>query len=238
MATQNTILLIEDDEKLSRLIKDFLERFGDFKVLTETRGDRARERIEIEKPILVVLDIMLPGLDGFTLCQQVRESYHGKVLMFSALSEEVDEITGLESGADDYLCKSASPRLLLARVNHLLKRKKAEAGGNGDNGTIAVGSMNLDGINRRVTINGRELALTTAEFDTLWFLANHAGRVVTRDELFQKTRGIEWDGEDRSIDLRIARLRKKLADDGRSPKWIKSIRGTGYLFTTPHPYQT
>ncbi len=231
------ILLVEDDPKLSFLIKEFLESNGDFSVSIESRGDNAPSRIIAESPDLVVLDIMLPGMDGLTVCRKVRPHYGGPILMLTALSDEVDEVVGLEIGADDYMTKPASPRLLLARIKTLLRRA---SNGNARESIsskidttvpsrIEIGSVVVNQLNRTVSVNRNDVQVTTSEFDLLWLLATHAGKVLTREWIYKELRGFEWDGLDRSVDLRIARLRKKLGDDAKQPTLIKSVRGTGYL---------
>ncbi len=231
MATPVRIMLVEDDYKLAHLIKDFLEMTGEFTVEIEARGDRAPERILGEQPDLVILDIMLPGMDGLTVCREIRDRYRGPIMMLTALGEEVDEVVGLELGADDYVAKPASPRKLLARVRTLLRRTQATAADDGRAGSarLVVGELAVDPASRTVVLGGAPVEVTTAEFDLLWLLARHAGQSLTREQIFEELRGIEWDGLDRSIDLRVTRLRKKLGDDARHPTLIKSVRGVGYL---------
>jgi DNA-binding response OmpR family regulator len=217
------ILVVEDDSKLAGLIQEYLESNG-FTVTVEPRGDRAPKRILNEQPDVVVLDIMLPGKDGLTVCREVRSQYRGQILMLTARGEEVDEVVGLEVGADDYMAKPVSPRLLLARINTLLRRASEPRGGR-----VEVGALVVDASSRTVHVSGCPVELTTAEFDLLWLLAVHAGEVVSRDRIYSELRGIEYDGLDRSFDLRIARLRKKLGDRGKEPRIIKSVRGVGYI---------
>lgn len=232
MTSPSRILLVEDDLRLAGLIKDFLEASDAFEVGVEPRGDRAVDRILGDPPDLVILDIMLPGLDGLSVCRQVREHYPGPILMLSALGDEVDEVVGLELGADDYVAKPASPRKVLARVRTLLRRVAPDGPARDGVATgepVAVGDLVVEPARRRVTIRGEEVDLTTAEFDLLWLLARHAGEPLEREAVYRALRGIEWDGLDRSLDLRILRLRKKLGDDARQPRWIKSVRGVGYM---------
>jgi DNA-binding response OmpR family regulator len=229
------ILIVEDDQKLARLVREYLESNG-FTVSHEERGDRAPARILAEQPDLVLLDVMLPGLDGLEVCKQVRPHFRGAVLMLTARGEEVDEVVGLEIGADDYMAKPVRPRLLLARVNTLLRRvprdEGPEEGGDREQPRRRqVGAMVVDAGNRTVQVEGRPVELTTAEFDLLWYLVQHPGEVLSRDRLYLDLRGIEYDGLDRSIDLRIARIRKKIGDDGKNPRIIKSVRGAGYLLS-------
>ncbi len=226
----NHLYLVEDDPKLAALVKEYLEG-AQFQVRTEPRGDVAAEWIGRYQPDLVILDVMLPGLDGFEVCKRVRPHYQGPILMLTARGEEIDEVLGLEVGADDYMSKPVRPRLLLSRIRALLRRSQrpTSAVAPGSEETIALSNLVIDSANRSVAMNGDEVSLTTAEFDLLWFLAQRRGRVVTRDEIFEQVRGIEYDGLDRSVDLRITRLRKKLGDDGKQPRLIKSIRSVGYL---------
>ena len=224
------ILIVEDDLKLAELVREFLDGAG-YRAAVESRGDRAAERIPREQPDLVVLDLMLPGLDGLEVLRRVRGLYHGAVLILTARGEEVDEVVGLELGADDYMAKPVRPRLLLARVGNLLRRRRErETRGSAEpQGRIELGSLVIDAAARTVAVAGRPVDLTTAEFDLLWLLAVHAGQVLTREQIYGDLRGIAYDGLDRSIDLRVARLRKKLGDDGKQPQHIKSVRGVGYL---------
>ena len=228
--TTPTILLVEDDEKLAALVGDYLSSTLGVRVNIETHGDTAVARILAETPDMVILDIMLPGKDGLTICREVRAQYRGPILILTALGDEVDEVVGLEIGADDYIAKPTSPRLLAARVKTLLRRFARIPSADGETTTrkISAGRIAIDAAQRTAWIDGAPLQLTTGEFDLLWFLAENAGHVVSRDQLYQELRGIEWDGLDRSIDLRIARLRKKLGDDAQNPLIIQSIRGAGY----------
>ena len=228
------ILLVDDDEELTCLIGDFLRSNG-FRVETEHRGDRAIERICQEQPRLVILDIMLPGADGLAVCRGVRPHYNGPILMLTALDDDIDEVAALELGADDYLAKPVKPRLLLAHLRALLRRYDEDetTASRVPNRTeqLNFGRLELDRGKRRVSQGGQEIELTTAEFDVLWLLASHASIVLTRDDLYRRIYGLDYDGLDRSLDLRISRLRKKLGDDPKSPRIIKTVRGNGYLFT-------
>jgi two-component system response regulator RstA len=231
------VLLVEDDEKLARLVRDYLGSTLGLRVEIEARGDLAARRIIDEAPDMVILDIMLPGKDGLTVCREVRDEYRGPILMLTALGDEVDEVVGLEIGADDYVAKPASPRLLAARVRTLLRRfeRATDPDGRPVTRRIQAGRVTVDAAERAAWVDGERITLTTAEFDLLWFLAERAGSVVSRDDLYRELRGIEWDGLDRSMDLRIARLRKKLKDDAQQPDVIKSVRGTGYQLAEGEP---
>jgi len=224
----NTILLVEDDEKLSSLIADFL-RSHDFDVLVESHGNKAIEFIEQQQPRAIILDVMLPGTDGFTICRTVRPKYQGPILMLTSLSDEIDEIAGLENGADDYLSKPVKSHVLLAHLRALLRRVESEEPLQSQEKLITAGNIAINAQNRSVICHGQEVHLTTAEYNLLWLLAERSGEVVSREELHRKTFKLEYDGTDRSIDLRISRLRRKLGDDPKLPYIIKTIRGEGYL---------
>ncbi|HNE40789.1 winged helix-turn-helix domain-containing protein, partial [Accumulibacter sp.] len=228
------ILLIEDDERLALLTAEYLRK-NDFEVLVEGRGDAAEERILGERPDLVILDVMLPGKDGFEICRAVRSRFTGVILMLTAREEDFDQIFGLELGADDYIAKPVQPRLLLARIKALLRRAAPAGGGqssgeneNGEPTELAFGRFRISQTTRSAALGENGIDLTTAEFDLLWQLARHAGNILSRDNLLQELRGIGFDGLDRSIDARISRLRRKLGDDPENPTRIKTVRGKGY----------
>jgi len=222
---QGRLLLIEDDLRLAAVIREFLEKRG-YSVITEHRGDRALDAIAENDPDLVILDLMLPGKDGLSICREARATYHGPILILTARGAEVDELMSLKFGADDYLAKPLRPEVLVARIHALLRRSRHLRAN--EPKRIEIGSLVINASARTVVLAGAEIELTTAEFDLLWCLAVHAGRALTRDELSQYTRGIAFDGVDRTIDLRISVLRAKLGDDGKRPALIKSIRGVGY----------
>jgi two-component system OmpR family response regulator/two-component system response regulator RstA len=219
------ILLVEDDAALAALVVDFLTPHG-FDVDIEGRGDAAVHRIIDENPDAVILDINLPGLDGFSVCKAVRPKYRGAIIMLTARGEEIDEVLGLEAGADDYLAKPVRPRALLARLRtHLRRATPAEQAGP----AIVIGSLVVDPGRRSVEMDGAAVDLTTAEFDLLYLLARHAGQSLSRSDIYVQIHGMKYDALDRSIDLRISRLRKKLGDDPTKPQRIKSVRGVGYM---------
>lgn len=228
----HTILLIEDDVRLSVLVVEYLEKNG-LKVETEFRGDTAVQRILSLKPDMVVLDLMLPGLDGFEVCKQVRPDYNGPILMLTARDEDIDQVVGLEIGADDYVVKPAPPRLLLARIRALLRRSATNITvdqADADQQELEFGSLSITRKSRTVSRNDLLIEFSTTEFDLLWLLATNAGSILSRDQISEALTGIEYDGLDRSIDIRISRLRKLLHDDPTKPKGIKTVRGQGYLF--------
>ncbi len=223
------ILLVEDDAELASMVADFLTPHG-FAVLIEGRGDRAVERIHLELHDAVILDVNLPGLDGFSVCRTVRSRFTGPILILTARGEELDEVVGLEVGADDYIAKPVRPRVLLARLRAHL-RKVTAADNDAYNRRIMIGTLRIDAGRRTVELMGQEIELTTAEFDLLWLLAENVGQVVSRSDIYQRLHGLKHDGADRSIDLRVSRLRKKLGDDPINPQRIKSVRGVGYLLS-------
>jgi two-component system response regulator RstA len=218
------VLLIEDDVRLTMLIREYLEPEG-LRISVEHQGSRAAERILAEMPDIVVLDHMLPGEDGLTILRKVREAFPNPILMMTARRSEVDQIVGLEMGADDYVPKPVTPRLLLARIRAALRRRApSEASERYDDGRLVVDTTTRDAV-----LDGTTLDLTSAEFDLLLVLIHSAGRPVSRDVLLQKLRGIEYDGFDRSIDVRVSQLRRKL-QEGNDQTWIKTVRGVGYQF--------
>jgi len=228
----HTILLVEDDVRLSALVVEYLEKNG-LQVKTEFGGDTAVQRILDLKPDLVVLDLMLPGLDGFEVCKQVRVDYSGPILMLTARDEDIDQVVGLEIGADDYVVKPAPPRLLLARIKALLRRSASNNKAtqlNTEKQELEFGTLKITRNSRTVSRKEIMIELTTTEFDLLWLLAGNAGSILSRDQISETLTGIEYDGLDRSIDIRISRLRKLLHDDPIKPKGIKTVRGQGYLF--------
>jgi two-component system response regulator RstA len=216
------LLLVEDDARLAALVAEYLRNNG-HEVDVEPRGDVAITRILEERPDLVVLDVMLPGEDGLTVCRTVRPSFPNPILMLTARGEEIDQVLGLELGADDYVAKPVSPRLLLARIKALLRR-----GAPSDGDRVVLGTLVVDRAARSAAIRGAEVELTSAEFDLLWALAQRAGEPISREDLLKDLRGIAWDGVDRSMDVRVSQLRRKLSafDDGVDR--IKTVRGVGY----------
>ncbi len=224
---QPRVLIVEDDASLAAMVSDFLSS-NDFAVSTESHGDKAVDRILSDQPDVVLLDINLPGLDGFGVCKAVRSRYAGAILILTASGDEVDEVVGLELGADDYMAKPVRPRALLARVRSHLRRTTPIDSDTGMT-PIVVGSLVIEPSRRSVHIGDEAIDLTTAEFDLLYFLAKSAGQTVSRNDIYLALHEMRYDGLDRSIDLRVSRLRKKLGDDPVKPDRIKSIRGVGYM---------
>lgn len=223
------VLLVEDDLKLAGLIGGFLGQHG-FALLHEPRGDRALERFERERPDLVLLDLMLPGLDGLAICRELRRRQAAvPLLMLTARDGLTDQVLGLESGADDYVLKPVEPLLLLARLRALLRRGAGAAAPVPAPLRVLGGALRLCAARREAHLAEQALALSSQEFEMLMALARRAGQVVSRDELLQALRGLEFDGLDRTVDLCISRLRRKLGDSARSPALIKTVWGRGYL---------
>ncbi len=218
------ILIVEDDATLATLMATALRKEG-YLVSVEQRGDRAVAQIDALRPQLVLLDVMLPGLDGVEVCKRARRSYSGRILMVTAKESDADHILGLEVGADDYLVKPVPPRLLMARVKAHLRRAQQSEGLR-----IQVGALVIDPATRSAAVGGAPLTLTTSELDLLLYLASHPGQVLSRQEIYLTLRGIEHDGVDRSIDLRVSKLRAHLRAAGLTQNIIKTVHGRGYLF--------
>ena len=221
---KSTVLVVEDDMRLAKLIQEYLTKH-EFMVSLESDGLAAVDKILRGGFDCVILDINLPSIDGLEVCRQIREHYLGPVLMLTARGTEADEVLGLETGADDYLAKPMQPRRLVARLNALLRRTRTT---NYQQDQIQIGSLNIEVATRLVYVDGRALKLTASEFDLLYLIAQKPGQVCSRATLHEQLRDIPYDGLDRSIDLTIARIRKKLGDSARHPRFIQSIHGVGY----------
>lgn len=227
------IFLVEDDEALSSLVKEYFELQG-FSVSVETRGDLATQRILDSNPDAVILDLMLPGMNGLDVCRQLRSQSEVPVLMLTARTDEVDQIVGLEVGADDYICKPVQPRLLLARVNAILRRTQKETPNSQESTqqSYQFGSLLINPSKREARLAGQAVDLTTSEMELLCQFAAHADTVLSRDELLNNLRGFGYDGLDRTIDMLVSRLRKKLLDNAAKPFRIKTVWKKGYLFVS------
>ncbi|MBE0626548.1 MAG: winged helix-turn-helix domain-containing protein [Burkholderiales bacterium] len=230
---QRKILLVEDDEVTALLLSSYLEGRG-LTVEHEIRGDAAVKRIISTQPDAVVLDCNLPGKDGFEVCREVRTRYLSPIIMVTGRINEVDHVLGLELGADDYLPKPAQPAVVFAHLMALLRRSNAAEPDSSETDAgpeYRFGQFRIDRSTRSVYLGDDEIQFTTAEFDLLWQLASHAGEVLSRDTIMMHMRGLEYGGFDRSIDMRISRLRKRLGDDTNNPHRIKTVRAKGYLFS-------
>lgn len=230
---KKTILLVEDDIRLADLVSEYLDA-QDFTINVEYRGDTAVERIIREQPDMVILDLMLPGKDGLSVCRDVRNDYPGPILILTAKEDDMDQVAGLELGADDYVKKPVEPRVLLARIRAVFRRADRNAPSTprepAQQDRLSFGALTIEFTSREVFMSGRQIELSTTEFDLLWLLAANSGKVLDRDHIYRTLKGIEYDGLDRSMDVAVSRLRKKLEDDPQKPFRIKTVWGSGYLF--------
>ena len=222
------ILLVEDDVRLAKLTAEYFRQNG-LEVATEARGDRAVSRFRETRPRVVLLDLMLPGANGLELCRELRLVSDVPILIFTARDSDIDQVIGLEAGADDYVAKPVDPMVLLARTRALLRRVENAAAPPEGGGDIILGGLRVSESSQQVWLDGTEVELTTQEFELISLLAKHAGKVLSRKDIFRSTRGIEYDGLDRSIDGRISKLRRKLGDSAEAPRRIKTVWGKGYL---------
>jgi DNA-binding response OmpR family regulator len=228
------ILLIEDDVRLCRLIREYLETMGYEVSMTHT-GPSGLELALGKNFHAILLDVMLPGMDGFEVLRQIRILSNVPVLMLTGRGEEADRIVGLEMGADDYLPKTFSTRELLARLRAVLRRSIVTQSQAVDrkNAPVTVGDLYIDPNTRQAILNGESLVMTRQEFDLLLALARSAGRVLSRESLLLEVAERDFEAFDRSIDVHISALRKKLNDDAKSPRWIETVRGVGYVLKRP-----
>ncbi|MDR3556295.1 MAG: response regulator transcription factor [Syntrophobacteraceae bacterium] len=230
MSRKERILVIDDDKKLNRLLSEYLSPFG-YEVLTAASPEEGLRYLKTHPPELIILDIMLPDVNGFELCKIIRENHAIPIIMLTARGEVTDRIVGLELGADDYLSKPFEPRELVARIQAVLRR----AVGAPRPQVRSFGRLSIDSGKRKALLDGQPLSLTTNEFAALALLARNAGRVLDRDQLLQELRGIDSEAFNRSVDITISRLRQKLGDDPKDPSFIKTVWGAGYLFVAEDP---
>jgi DNA-binding response OmpR family regulator len=222
---QNQVLIIDDDPKLNRLLTDFLNGFG-FKVYTALTPSQGLKKLQRNKPDMVILDVMLPEMNGFDVCKKIRRESEVPVIMLTARGDPMDRIVGLELGADDYLAKPFEPRELVARIQAVLRRLSPQS--TADRRTF--GRLTIDHKKREALIDGVNIGLTTNEYTALWLLCRHAGDVLDRDRILQELRGIDSEAFNRSVDITMSRIRQKLGDDPKAPTFIKTVWGTGYVF--------
>ncbi|MFT5674832.1 MAG: two-component system response regulator RstA [Paraglaciecola sp.] len=234
------ITLVEDDNKFSSLVKTYLEKHG-FEIEIIEDGSLAPQSILSQQPDLIILDLMLPGKDGLTICREIRPHYKGKIIFLTASEDDIDHVAGVELGADDFIVKPIQPRVLLARIRMLLRRQEDVNGTSAQSQTSTVverqsaknlnfGKLSIYVSKRQVVLGEQQIMLTTSEFDLLALLANHAEKILPRDFIYKTLRGIEYDGMDRGVDTKIANLRKKLGDNASMSTRIITVRGQGYLF--------
>lgn len=227
-----TVLLIEDDNRLAQMIVPYLEQY-EFDVLHSASSTDAQSRMKMKDFDVVLLDLMLGDADGLALCRQIRAESHNDpaIIMVTGRGDPADRIIGLEVGADDYLPKPFEPRELLARMRAVLRRLRPGTSQRGDISVIQSGELEIDTAARTVTLRQQPCLLTSLQFDVLVSLARQAGRVLSREQIWQTVRGESYDNFDRAIDVHIGRIRQLIEDDPRSPKRIITVRGVGYVFS-------
>jgi DNA-binding response OmpR family regulator len=224
-----SILLVEDDLRLAGLVSRYLENNG-FRVSAVGAAEGTLERVQRDQPDLVILDIGLPGEDGFSLCRRLRSSYQQPILILTARDNDIDHVLGLELGADDYVVKPIEPRVLLARIGALLRRARSHPAPAAK--VIHFGGLVVNVTARSVTLNGIAVKLSSSEFDLLAHLAAHPDQIQSRETLFRALYRREYDGVDRMLDISISRLRRKLGGEAENAERIRTIWGQGYLFVT------
>jgi DNA-binding response OmpR family regulator len=228
-----TILVVDDEPKIVGLARDYLEHAG-FAVLTAADGAAALERIERDRPDLVVLDLGLPTVDGLDVMREVRRRSNLAVIMLTARDDELDKLLGLELGADDYLTKPFSPRELVARVRAVLRRTDASSRPSGDD-IVRAGDLTLDVPRMRAELGDRSIDLTATEFQLLAALARQPGRIFTRSQLLDAVHGVAFESYERAIDTHIKNIRRKLEPDPRLPRLVLTVYGVGYRFVDDRP---
>ncbi|WP_027414778.1 response regulator transcription factor [Aneurinibacillus terranovensis] len=226
------ILVVDDEQSIVTLLEFNLQKAG-FQVVKAMDGVSAVKLAETESPDLIVLDIMLPGLDGMEVCKKLRmEKINTPILMLTAKDEEFDKILGLELGADDYMTKPFSPREVVARIKAILRRSgqqaEQETSESEDGQLITIGKLRIYPEKYEVLFNGERLELTPKEFELLHYMASHPGRVMTRDQLLNAVWNYDFVGDSRIVDVHISHLREKIEEDTKQPKYIKTVRGLGY----------
>jgi len=222
---QTRVLIVDDDEKLNALLVEYLGRFS-FSVRTVVHPEEGLHALKVDPPDIVILDVMLPDMDGFAVCRKIRESSRVPIIMLTARGDVMDRIVGLELGADDYMPKPFEPRELMARVQAVLRRGANPSAED----RVRVGALEVNWTTCSARLNDQLLSLTSAEFELLGLFVRNRGRVLSRDRIMDETRGIDWAAYDRSIDVLVSRVRQKLGDDPRQPAFIRTVRGTGYRF--------
>jgi two-component system alkaline phosphatase synthesis response regulator PhoP len=221
-----TVLVVDDEARIVKLVRDYLERAG-FGVLTAGDGKTALQVARREKPDLIILDLMLPGMDGLDVCRRLRRVSGVPIIMLTARVEEADRIVGLELGADDYVTKPFSPGELVARVRATLRRANGELG---QTDILRAGDVELDTGALRATVAGEPVDLTPTEFQLLATLVRQPGRIFRREQLLQAIHGVAFDGYDRSVDSHVKNLRRKIEADPRRPRYIETVYGVGYRY--------
>lgn len=223
------LVIVEDDDELATLTKEFFEQF-EFSCRVESKGKNAIDTILQQQPDVVLLDLMLPDIDGIQVFQQIKGQYQGKVAMLTARGDTIDQVLGLEIGADDYISKPVEPRLLLAKVRALLRREDNHQPAVENSNNIVQGEVVIDTHKREVRHKGQDIELSTFEYELLLLLVENNGEVVTRDTIYEALWGHEYDGQNRQVDIYISSLRGKLEVDSSQPTLIKTVRSKGYIY--------
>ncbi len=225
---QATLLIIDDDRKLNLLLQEYLADFG-FRTLTAVHPEEGLKKLKQVRPDLIILDVMLPEMNGFEVCKRIRAESKVPIIMLTARGELMDRVVGLELGADDYLQKPFEPRELAARIQSVLRRSiRIEA-----SALRCFGPLQIDLERREVRLHGHLISLTTNEFAALALLTDRPGKVMDRDTILQTLRGMDCEAYNRSVDITMSRLRQKLGDDPKAPIFIKTVWGAGYVFVNP-----
>ncbi|MGB9825531.1 MAG: response regulator transcription factor [Desulfofundulus sp.] len=227
MAQRTKILVVEDEARMRDLLRLYLEREG-FSVVEAVDGRQALEKIGREEFALVILDVMLPELDGWTVCRETRRTKDVPIIMLTARGEEIDRLTGFELGADDYVVKPFSPRELVMRIKALLRRVSPQSAESKE--ILTFPGLTINHPARRVEVAGQQVALTPKEYDLLYFLASQAGRVFTREQLLERVWGYDFYGDLRTVDTHIKNLREKLKKAGHGAEYLVTVWGVGYKF--------
>jgi DNA-binding response OmpR family regulator len=221
-----TILVVDDEARIVTLVRDYLERAG-FDVIAARDGETALTLARVEQPDLIVLDLMLPGVDGLDVCRRLRQVSAVPIIMLTARVEEADRIVGLELGADDYITKPFSPRELVARVRATLRRANGQMG---PAAILRAGDVELDTASLMAIVAGQPVDLTPTEFQLLATLIRQPGRIFSREQLLEAVHGVAFDGYDRSVDSHVKNIRRKIEPDPRKPRYIQTVYGVGYRF--------
>lgn len=228
---RRTVLVVDDNEKIVEVLVAYLQAAG-YDVMTANDGEAAIEAVRVRRPDIALLDIMLPGIDGIELTRRFQREYDLPVILVTAKTEEIDRLVGLEVGADDYVSKPFSPREVVARVKAVLRRVD-RSGPSGAGGMLVVGDLAIDTDRRAVAIAGTKVDLTRTEFDILATMAAHPGRVYNRLQLLEAVSGDAFEGYERTIDAHVKNIRKKIGDDPKEPRYIRTVFGVGYKVEAP-----
>lgn len=228
--SQPRILLVDDEPDLRQMVRRYLQAEG-FDVADAANGETALQALKKSDPDMVLLDIGMPGMDGFAVLQEIRKTSEIPVIMLTARAEEIDRVMGLTIGADDYITKPFSPRELVARIRAVLRRGRFDRSETEDR--LEFAGLTIDPLGRQVTVDGANVDLSALEFDLLAALASAPGRVFTREQLLERVWGWDYFGAERVVDVHVGNLRKTLRDDATDPRFIATVRGVGYKFVAP-----